>query len=419
MRTLLPWFAVLFLFASVIRQQAGAVELVVYCNPTQLAPLAATVADWERETGNTVVFRAAHESSSESLAFYQEVLAGGSDEIDVFNIDSVWPTMLADHLVDLRVFIGGLENQHIQGAVDSYTINDRLVAMPLFVDVGVMYYRKDLLDKYNLSIPFTWNRLIECANKVVAAERANGDADIWGLVFQGKPYEGLTCCALEWLVANEAGTLVDADGVVTINNARMVQTLAGIAEWIGSLASPETLDCAEVESKELFRNGKAVFMRNWPYAWLYLQEEESPVRGQVGVMPVPKGSPNGNSPGVMGGWGLAVSKYSRHREAAASLIFYLTGPVGQKKFCLLDNHIPSLLSLFYDPDVRKQVPMAVMEFFTAAVQRPTRQTGKQYDIVSREFFTSVHNILSGKAQAETELEQLESTLNKLRQNGWK
>ncbi len=419
MRAFLAIFTVIFLSMSAIRQSADAVELVLYCNPTQLGPLAETVADWEKETGNTVLFRAAHESSSEALAFYQGILDDQSQDVDIFNIDSVWPTILSDHLVDLRVFMDGLEKQHIQGAVDSYTVNDRLVAMPLFVDVGVMYYRKDLLDKYNLSIPFTWNRLIECANKVVVAERANGNADIWGLVFQGKPYEGLTCCALEWLVANEAGTLVDADGVVTINNPGAVQTLAGIAEWIGSLAPRETLAFAEEESREMFRDGMAVFMRNWPYAWPYLQEEGSRVRGQVGVMPVPKGSPNGNSPGVMGGWGLAVSKYSRHREAAASLVFYLTGPVGQKKFCLLDNHIPSLLSLFYDPDVRKQVPMAVMEFFTAAVQRPTRQTGKQYDVVSREFFTSVHNILSGQAQAETELGQLEKTLNKLGRNGWK
>ncbi len=419
MTKFLPLFTMLLLCLTMGSHQAGAVELVVYCNPTQLQPLASTIADWEKETGNTVVFRAAHESSSEALAFYQQLLHGGDNSVDIFNIDSVWPSILSQHLVDLRVFMAGLENQHIQGAIDSYTVNERLVAMPLFVDVGVMYYRKDLLDKYNLSIPFTWNRLIECANKVVTAERANGNDDIWGLVFQGKPYEGLTCCALEWLVANEAGTLVDADGRVTINNPRSIQTFAGITEWIGSLAPEETLPIAEEESREMIREGKAVFMRNWPYAWLYLQEEESRVKGKVGVMPIPKGSPNGNSPGVMGGWGLAVSKYSRHREAAASLVFYLTGPVGQKKFCLLDNHIPSLASLFYDPDVRKQIPMAVMEFFTAAVQRPTRQTGKHYDIVSREFFTSVHNILSGKVQAEPELERLENTLNKLKHNGWK
>lgn len=159
-------------------------------------------------------------------------------------------------------------------------------------------------------------------------------------------------------------------------------------------------------------------MRNWPYAWPYLQADASPVKGKVGVLPVPKGSPNGNSPAVMGGWALAVSADSKNREISADLVFYLTCPLGQKRFCLLDNHIPSQTSLFYDPEIRRNIPMAVQEFFTATVPRPARYTGKKYDRVSEEFFTTVHAILSKREQPGPALERLEKTLRELGQNGW-
>lgn len=396
-----------------------AVELSLYCNPTQMSALKAVISDWERDTGNTVVFHAASDSSSEALTAYQKLLDEENAEVDVYNLDSVWPAMLSEHLVDLRVFMGGMEKLHLPVVIDNYTIRGRLVAMPLFVDTGVMYYRRDLLDKYNLPLPFTWSMLVECANKVVASERTVGNPELWGLVFQGKPYEGLTCCALEWLYANAAGTIVDENGAVTVNNPAAAKALEEVSEWMGTLVPMKALAFAEEESLNMFRSGQAVFMRNWPYAWLYLQEEGSHVRGKVGVMPVPKGTPNGESPGVMGGWGLAVSRYSRNRDVAADLVFYLTGPAGQKKFCLLDNHIPSLLSLFYDPDIRRQVPMAILEFFTASVPRPARYTGTKYDSVSREFFTAVHSILSGRQSPEKGLLQLENALNDLKRDGWK
>lgn len=415
-------FTTSFLFAAALTclssAFAPAVEISLFCNPTQAGALRKAVADWERETGNAVVIHAMHESSSDALEYYTRRLEAGDAGIDVINLDSVWPAMIARHLIDLRTYLGGLEQEHLPDVIDGYTIDGRLVAMPLFVDVGVMYYRKDLLDKYTLPVPFTWNRLVECATKVVASERAAGNAEIWGLVFQGKAYEGLTCCALEWLYAHDAGTIVDTDGAVTINNPRAAAILTEVSGWIGLLVPPETLAFGEDESREMFREGRAVFMRNWPYAWPYFQDDGSAVKDRVGVMPVPKGTPNGNSPGVIGGWGLAASGYSRHREVAADLIYYLTGPMGQKKFCLLDNHIPSLTSLFYDPEIRKQIPMAIREFFTAAVPRPARSTGKLYGRVSEEFFTAVHAMLSGRTPVEKGLADLEETLNRLRRNGW-
>ncbi len=413
-----PLFAFILAVLALATAPAAAIELTVYCNPSQLDALRSVIADWEATTGNSVRMLTAHDSSSEVLALYRKLLEDGNQDIDIYNVDQAWTAMVAPQLVDLRTYMSGLEKLHLPGVIDNYTIHGRLVAMPQFVDAGVMFYRKDLLDKYNLPLPFTWSRLVDCANTVVAAERATGDSDIWGLAFQGDRYEGLTCCALEWIYAHGGGTIVDDDGTVTINNPDAVAALRMAADWIGTLSPPDVLAMNEEASRKFFQDGRAVFLRNWPYVWPYLQAEDSAVRGKVGVMPVPKGTPNGPSPGVSGGWALAVSKHSRHRETAADLVFYLTGPLGQKKFCLTDNHIPSVTSLFFDPEIRRAIPMAVQEFFTATVARPVRQTGGKYDRVTAAFYEAVHDILAKTVTPEDGVAKLEAELDRLGQDGW-
>lgn len=254
-RTSATRVASVFLAVMLATAVADGVELTVYSNPTQSAALRAVVAHWERDTGHTVVIRQGPESSSEALAFYRDIFHKATDADpgpDIINIDSVWPAMLADHLLDLRVYINGMEKLHIPSVIENYTVDGRLVAMPLFVDAGVLFYRKDLLDKYNLPLPFTWSRLVDSANKVVTSERAAGNDAIWGLTFQGKAYEGLTCCAMEWIYARDGGTIVDERGVVTVNNPSALRALTEAADWMGTLVPEEVLEMNEEESRRMF-----------------------------------------------------------------------------------------------------------------------------------------------------------------------
>ena len=81
-------------------------------------------------------------------------------------------------------------------------------------------------------------------------------------------------------------------------------------------------------------------MRNWPYAWALAQSEDSPVRGLVGVAPLPSG-PGGEATGTLGGWNLAVSKYSDTPEAAADLVMFLTGRDEQKRRAIVGAYNPT------------------------------------------------------------------------------
>lgn len=61
--------------------------------------------EWAKETGNEVKLVATPPDANERLALFQQLLAAGSADIDVFQIDVVWPGTLANHFIDLKPYI--------------------------------------------------------------------------------------------------------------------------------------------------------------------------------------------------------------------------------------------------------------------------------------------------------------------------
>src|SRR5882724_4684266 len=102
---------------------------------------------WAKKTGNTVTLVSTPDSTTERLALYQQLLAAGASDIDVFQIDVVWPGILANQFIHLKIYAGKAGDEHFPAIVKNNTVNDRLVGMPWFTEAGVLYYRKDLLQK--------------------------------------------------------------------------------------------------------------------------------------------------------------------------------------------------------------------------------------------------------------------------------
>ncbi|CAH2787317.1 MAG: Maltodextrin ABC transporter, substrate-binding protein MdxE [uncultured Caballeronia sp.] len=244
---------------------------------------------WAEKTGNEVEFISMPNNSSETLALYQQLLSSGSDKIDVMQIDTVWPGILANHLINLKAYSKGQEGQSFPSIVANDTVNGRLVAMPWFIDTGLLYYRKDLLDKYHLKVPATWDELNSAASKIQSAERAAGNEKMWGYVWQGCAYEGLTCDALEWVSSYNGGAVVDGKGRVTVDNPAAAKALDSAAKWVGTISPRAVLNYGEEEARGVFQAGNAVFMRNWPYAWSIANRPGSPIKGKVGIASLPKG----------------------------------------------------------------------------------------------------------------------------------
>jgi trehalose/maltose transport system substrate-binding protein len=375
---------------------------------------------WSEDKDVEVEIVSTPNSSTERLALYQQILAAQADDIDILQVDVVWPGILAPHLVDIRSYDADAGAGHFPALIENNTVDGALLALPWWTDAGVLYYRADLLEKHGFNPPTTWREMTETAKAVMAAERAAGDTDIWGFVWQGKAYEGLTCNALEWLDSSGGGTIVAADGGVTVNNPGAIEILSLAASWVGDISPGGVLNYDEEAARGVFQSGNAVFMRNWPYAWSLAQSDGSSIKGKVGVVALPKGEgANGNHTGTLGGWNLAVSKYSKNPELAVDLATFLTGMAQQKARAISSSYNPTYPALYDDADVLAANPFfgTLEDTFTNAVARPSAIVGDKYNRVSAQFWAAVHGVLSGQQKAGPALAELEAGLTRLSRRG--
>jgi len=377
---------------------------------------------WAKQTGNKVEVVSTPNSTTDRLALYQQQLAAGSSDIDVYQIDVIWPGILSDFFIDLNDYVSTeLVKKFFPRIIAANTVDGRLVALPWFTDAGLLYYRTDLFKKYGFSNPpQTWDELEQMAAKIQAGERQAGNGSFWGFVFQGKAYEGLTCDALEWVFSYGGGTIVDQDGKITINNPNAVKAIDKAAGWVGKIAPPGVTSYQEEEARGVWQAGNAAFMRNWPYAWSLGNGKDSPIKGKFDVTVLPKGGPNGQHAATLGGWQLAVSRFSKHPKEAVSLIVYLTGYKEQKHRAIKGSFLPTRPALYKDADVLAANPFMgkLYDVFVNAVPRPSAQTKQKYNQVSSAFWTAAHNVLIGQTDAATSLRMLEQQLKRIKGKGW-
>lgn len=379
-----------------------------------------TTEDWAKKTGNTVKLFTPPQSTTDILALFRQMFAAKSSDLDVINVDVVWPGMIKDHLLDLKPYSKGVEKEHFPSIVANNTADGRLIAMPWFTDAGLLYYRKDLLEKHGEKAPTTWEELAATAKKIQDAERKAGNADMQGFVFQAKAYEGLTCNAVEWLWSYGGGNIVDDKGNITVNNPKAAKALNTAASWIGTIAPTGVLNYGEEDARGVFQSGNAVFMRNWPYAWSLGNGKDSKIAGKIGVSALPKGGADGKNAATLGGWQLAVSKYSKNPKEAADLVMYMTSKEIQKERAIKGSYNPTIPSLYQDKDVLAAAPFFgdLYNVFTSAVPRPATATGLKYNEVSAAFWNATHDVLSGKEKAETSLGKLEGKLKQIKRREW-
>ncbi|EOD00845.1 ABC transporter substrate-binding protein [Caldisalinibacter kiritimatiensis] len=353
--------------------------------------------------------------AQDRLGLYLQFLEAKSPEVDVYQIDVIWPGDLADHFVDLYKY-GAKEvaDQHFEAIIENNTVDGKLVAIPWFTDAGLLYYRADLLEKYNLDVPKTWDELEEAAKTIQEGERAEGNEDFYGYVWQGDSYEGLTCDALEWVYSNGGGTIVSPDKKITINNENAVEIIEKAASWVGTISPEGVTGMAEEDARNIWQAGNAAFMRNWPYAYSLGNADDSAIKGKFDVAPLPAGK-SGKGAATLGGWQLAVSKYSEHPDIAADVALYLASYEMQKMRAIEGSMNPTIKALYKDEEVLEASPFmgSLYDVFTNAVARPSTATSPKYNQVSTLFFKAVYSVLTGENDAQTALEELELDLQDL------
>jgi trehalose/maltose transport system substrate-binding protein len=372
------------------------------------------------DTGNKVTIVPMPSSTSDQFGQYKLWLAAGNSDIDVYQTDVIWAPQLADQFLDLKEAAKDVIPLHFPSIIESQTSNGKLVAIPAFTDAPALYYRKDLLDKYKQAVPKTWDEMAAVAKVVQDGERTAGNADMQGFVFQGNAYEGLTCDALEWVKSSGGGQIVEPDGTISINNPKAAAALDRVKGWIGTISPQGALAYQEEESRGVWQLGNAVFMRNWPYAYSLGNGDDSKVKGLFEAVPLPSGGEGGGSAATLGGWNLAVSKYSKAPEEAIKLALFMASPEFQKQRAILRSNLPTIISLYDDAEIAAAQPIIPKwkEVFLNAVPRPSAPTKVKYNEVSSLFWSAVHDTLSGNGTSADNLAILEAKLTELKGAGW-
>jgi multiple sugar transport system substrate-binding protein len=295
-------------------------------------------------------------NSDEQHQFYVVNLEGRSPGFDVLMLDVIWVPEFAraGWLLDLTPFVAPAElNAHFPAAVEAGKADGRVWALPWMMNVGLLYYRKDLLDKYGLRPPETYDELVAQVGRVKAGE---GDGRLDGFLWQGKQYEGMVVNVLEGLWGNGTRVL-GPSGAVFPEAERAEEVLAFLRMLIESGVSPAWVTAADEElTRRPFQDGHAVFLRNWPYAMDLFEQPGSAVRGKVGITALPRHAHGTRGVGSSGGAHVGVYRHTRHPEAAVALARFLASEAAERAMVAGGAVSPSRMALYRDADVARDHP---------------------------------------------------------------
>jgi multiple sugar transport system substrate-binding protein len=400
-RLLLVLSAIMAVLATSCSREDGRITLMIGGAPSELDYWEILLADFAEETGIRVeLMRQPTDTDQRRRSLIVPLKAGESDP-DVFLMDIVWIGQFAAsgwlESLDPMIADDGFDTSPFFDRVIEFadTYEGRLVALPVYVDAGLLYYRQDLLIEYGFtSPPATWTELVRMAVQVQEAQRTT-DPDFWGFLWQGAQYEGLVCTFLEFATA-AGGGLIDRSGALTLDRPENVSALSFMRDLISKyrVSPPNTYtEMKEEEVRSTFQNGNALFERNWPYAWGLHQEEGSGVKGLVEISLLPAFS-GGEHAATLGGWHVGISRSSDERQGAWELVKYIVSRQAQLGFALNLGWNPAWQVIYDAAVVVDYLPHLVRlrEVFDAAAARPNVP---YYSLLSGELQEQVNAALSG------------------------
>jgi multiple sugar transport system substrate-binding protein len=334
--------------------------------------------------------RSTPDAADQRRQLYVQWLAAGASDPDVLQLDVIWTPEFAAAgwlrpLDDLDV----AAHDFFPAALDANRWDGRLWALPWFVDVGLLYWRSDLLP----APPQTF------ADLIGAAERAQSGGGVrHGLVWQGARYEGLVTVFLEHLTAF-GGALLDARGDVVVDEPAAVRALTAMRDALAAGVVPRAaLTWHEEEARFAFQNGEALFMRNWPYAVPLMQDaERSRVAGRFAVAPFPRAD-GGRAAAALGGSQLAINARSDAPAAAELVIEFLLAPEQMVERARRVGQYPPRPSLYDSGALAAALPIPASQARAAIEQAVARPASPVYTELSEVLQVWLHRALSGQVE---------------------
>jgi trehalose/maltose transport system substrate-binding protein len=368
-----------------------------------------------KETGIQVKLLPSPEGAVETLDGWRSLLESGAKIPDVYAVDVIWPGILAENLLDLKAFVPAPEiARHFPELIANNTVNGKLVALPCLVDVGLLFYRTDLLRHYGYRTPpRTWEELETMAARIQAGERARGQKNFCGFVWEGASSEAVTCNALEWQVSEGGGPIIE-NNMVTVNNPDTGRALERAARWVGAISPPGVVTYKEWDAYNIWQAGQAAFMRNWATSHFGELIQGSITMDQFDIASLPRG--RARIATTVGGRAYAVSRHSLYPREAAMLVRFLCRPDTQLNRIRKIGGSPTIPELYNDPGMLATNPYfstVLKTYRNDKVWRPSKETGKRYPDLSRAYYRTVHEILVGKQNVASALSELQAELTQI------
>ncbi|WP_405810787.1 ABC transporter substrate-binding protein [Streptomyces sp. NBC_00210] len=349
------------------------------------------------------------EAADEVRAQMATGLRSGSGRFDVLNIDVTWTSEFAaaGWITPLDAERFPLDD-FLPPVVDTATFQGELYAVPYVTNAGLLYYRKDLLQREGRQPPRTWRELESQAKSIAPKYGLDGYAG------QYLPYEGLTVNIAE-VIQSAGGQILSDEGTrVTVDSPAAREGLDFLARGVRDGWIPRhALTFKEEESRRAFQNGDLLFLRNWPYVFDLANEKGSEIAGKVGAVPLP--GPNGQGSSILGGSNLAINADSPHRKSATELIAYLTSERVQRQVLTQGSLPPVRAALYSDPALVRRFPYLPTLKQSILTAKP-RPKSPRYEQVSLAVQAVAHDALAGRQTSDEAVARLARELQAIVRN---
>ncbi|HEY9906187.1 MAG TPA: ABC transporter substrate-binding protein [Thermosynechococcaceae cyanobacterium] len=308
----------------------------------------------------------------------------GESPYDLVMMDVIWTPKFAaaGWLKDLTNEFSPQELAAFSSAdVNGGKFQNKLYRIPTRSDAGVLYYRKDLLEKNGFGTPQNLEEMTRVAKTLQDKKQVR-----WGYLWQGQQYEGAAAMFVE-ILQGFGGFWVNPDNLeVGLDRPEAIQAVDFLKGTIAQgISPPGVTTYMEEDTRRIFQAGDAAFLRSWPYVWPLANADNSPVKGKVGIMPL-MGSAGQAGGSCLGGWGLGIAKSTRHEKEALRVLRFLSNLEAQKQFILEGGYVPSVRRLFSDRAVLAKYPHypQILKVVDKAVLRPPiAQYAQVSDILQR------------------------------------
>ncbi|MDO9380566.1 MAG: extracellular solute-binding protein [Nocardioidaceae bacterium] len=282
-------------------------------------------------------------------------LAAGDDSIDLMSLDPAFTGEFANAKFlapipqgDQTRFTEGV----LKGALDSATFEDQLVAVPLWSNTQILWYRKSVAERAGLDMsnPVTWKQVIDAA--------AETDTTVQ---VQARRYEGYAVW-LNALITSAGGSIVSdveagQDAKIGVDSKAGRDAATVVQELVDSgAANPGLPNADETQSIAGFTADDGAFMVNWEY--VYTDPSTEAIRDDIGWAKYPEVVEGEASRPPLGGINMAVSAFSQHPDESYAAVECLTSPESQKAYALNSGNQPALEEVYSDPELVSAYPMA-------------------------------------------------------------